>query len=74
MKKEKMQSRAKMKAPLAIVGILMFVLVLPASGASEAEVVISDASAYPTETTSIPIKINNAENVGAIVSPKTLLY
>ena len=63
-----------MKAPLAIVGILMFVLVLPASGASEAEVVISDASAYPTETTSIPIKINNAENVGPIVSPKTLLY
>ena len=63
-----------MKAPLTILGIPMFVLVLPASGASEAEVVISDASAYPTETTSIPIKINNAENVGAIISPKTLLY
>jgi len=55
-----------MEAPLTILGILMFVLVLPASGASEAEVVISDASAYPTETTSIPIKINNAENVGVI--------
>ena len=55
-----------MEAPLTILGILMFVLVLPALGASEAEVVISNASAYPTETTSIPIKINNAENVGVI--------
>jgi hypothetical protein len=74
LKGEKMHSGRKIKieAPLAISGVSIFVLallalVLPALAAPVAEVVISDASAYPMETTSLSIiTINNAENVGVV--------
>jgi hypothetical protein len=67
-KRKKMDCEKKMKAPLALLGILIFVFTLlqSVSAASVAEVVISDASAYQGDTTSAFIRINNAENAGVI--------